>query len=44
MTSLAKALTNDTSMIEQDVNEIFAFEKEIAKVKNRIILKINFIL
>ncbi len=32
MTDLAKALTNDTTMIEQDVNDIFEFEKEIAKV------------
>ncbi|CAF0813568.1 unnamed protein product [Rotaria sordida] len=29
--NLAAALTSDASMIEQDVNDIFAFEKEIAK-------------
>ena len=30
---LAAALTNDTSMIDQDVKEIFAFEKTISKVR-----------
>ncbi|CAF3611902.1 unnamed protein product [Rotaria sp. Silwood1] len=29
--SLAEALTNDTSMINQDVNEIYDFEKNISK-------------
>jgi hypothetical protein len=32
MMNIAKALTNDTARIEEDVKEIFAFEKEIAKV------------
>ncbi|CAF3932616.1 unnamed protein product [Rotaria sordida] len=29
--SIAKALTNDTSMIDQDIKEIFDFEKNISK-------------
>ncbi|CAF2564816.1 unnamed protein product [Rotaria sp. Silwood2] len=31
MSSLAEVLTNDTSMIDQDVKEIFDFEKNISK-------------
>ncbi|CAF4151500.1 unnamed protein product, partial [Rotaria sordida] len=31
MYSIAKALTNDTSMIDQDIKEIFDFEKNISK-------------
>ncbi|CAF0909442.1 unnamed protein product [Rotaria sordida] len=31
MLNLAKALTNDTSMIDQDVKEIYEFEKNISK-------------
>ena len=32
MFDLASALTNDTAMIEADVNDMYEFEKEIAKV------------
>ena len=32
MRDLAKALTNDTTMIEQDVTDIYEFEKNLAKV------------
>jgi hypothetical protein len=32
MVDLASALTNETSMIEQDVRDIYEFEKEISKV------------
>ena len=32
MTDLAKSLTNDTSAIDQDVIDIFEFEKMIATV------------
>ena len=30
---LAKQLSNDTSLIDQDVEEIYAFEKNIAQVR-----------
>lgn len=33
MSNLAKALTNDTSMIDKDVEEIFEFEKNLSKVR-----------
>ncbi len=32
MTDLASALTNDTSAIQADVQEIYAFEKNISQV------------
>ena len=32
MRDLATELSNDISMIEQDVNDIFEFEKQIAQV------------
>ncbi|CAF4786055.1 unnamed protein product, partial [Rotaria magnacalcarata] len=33
ISNLARTLTNDTSMIDQDVKEIFDFDKNISKVK-----------
>jgi hypothetical protein len=33
MYSLAEALTNNTLMIEEDVDDIFQFEKNISKVR-----------
>jgi hypothetical protein len=32
-TALSNETTNDTSMIEQDVQDMFAFEKNISKVR-----------
>ena len=34
MHDLATALSNDTSMVDQDVTDIFELEKEIAKVRS----------
>lgn len=41
---LAKQLSNDTSMIDQDVAEIYAFEKDIAQVRISSILYLLIIL
>ena len=45
MWELARALTNDTLMLEQDVEDIFQFEKNISRVRlSQIKYCISFIL